>query len=81
MYIGIAEKAMVSNTALAWLGNGDVRPRTNFLRAKFKNYLWNLTLPGGPQHPMPFPFPSHARAVLETIAFSAIPMYIFVTLL
>ena len=29
MYIGIAGKAMVSNTALAWLGNGDVRPRTN----------------------------------------------------
>ena len=29
MYIGIAGKAMVSNTALEWLGNGDVRPRTN----------------------------------------------------
>ena len=29
MYIGIAGKAMVSNTALAWLGNGDVRPRNN----------------------------------------------------
>ena len=29
MYIGIAGKSMVSNTALAWLGNGDVRPRTN----------------------------------------------------
>ena len=29
MYIGIAGKAMVSNTALAWLGNRDVRPRTN----------------------------------------------------
>ena len=29
MYIGIAGKAMVSNTALAWLGNGDVRPRIN----------------------------------------------------
>ena len=29
MYIGIVGKAMVSNTALAWLGNGDVRPRTN----------------------------------------------------
>ena len=28
MYIGIAGKAMVSNTTLAWLGNGDVRPRT-----------------------------------------------------
>ena len=27
--IGIAGKAMVSSTALAWLGNGDVRPRTN----------------------------------------------------
>ena len=29
MYILIAGKAMVSNTALAWMGNGDVRPRTN----------------------------------------------------
>ena len=29
MYIGIAEKAIVSNTAVAWLGNGDVRPRSN----------------------------------------------------
>ena len=29
MYIGIAGKAMVSNTALAWLRNRDVRPRTN----------------------------------------------------
>ena len=29
MYMGIAGKAMVSNTALAWLGNRDVRPRTN----------------------------------------------------
>ena len=29
MYIGIAGKSMVSNTALAWLGNEDVRPRTN----------------------------------------------------
>ena len=29
MYIGIAGKAMVSNTALAWLGNEDVRPRSN----------------------------------------------------
>ena len=28
-YIVIAGKAMVSNTALAWLGNGDVRTRTN----------------------------------------------------
>ena len=28
MYIGIAGKAMVSITALAWLGTGDVRPRT-----------------------------------------------------
>ena len=28
MYIGIAGKVMVCNTALAWLGNGDVRPRT-----------------------------------------------------
>ena len=27
MYIGIAGKAMVSD--MAWLGNGDVRPRTN----------------------------------------------------
>ena len=25
----LQEKVMVSNTALAWLGNGDVRPRTN----------------------------------------------------
>ena len=29
MYIGIAEKAMVSNTAQALLGNGDSRPWTN----------------------------------------------------
>ena len=29
MYIGIAGKAMVSNTALTWLGNGEVRPWTN----------------------------------------------------
>ena len=29
MYIGIAGKAMVSNTALAWLGNGDVRIHIN----------------------------------------------------
>ena len=29
MYIGCARKAMVSNFALAWLGNVDVRPRTN----------------------------------------------------
>ena len=29
MYIRIAGKAMISNTALAWLGNGDIRPRTN----------------------------------------------------
>ena len=29
MYIGIAGKAMVSNTALSWLENGDVSPRTN----------------------------------------------------
>ena len=29
MYIVVAGKAMVSNTALTWLGNGDVLPRTN----------------------------------------------------
>ena len=29
MYIGFAGKAMVSSTALAWLGNGDVRSWTN----------------------------------------------------
>ena len=29
MYVGIAGKAMVSNNTLAWLGNRDVRPRTN----------------------------------------------------
>ena len=29
IHIGIAGKAMVSNTALAWLRNGDGRPRTN----------------------------------------------------
>ena len=29
MYIGIAGKAMVSYTTLVWLGNGEIRSRTN----------------------------------------------------